>query len=148
VETKLTWGDAKAAAEAYTEKGLSWTLATITSQAENDFIVGLLQSSTEKAWLGGSSMGASTGWSWVTGETWNYQNWQPGEPGYDHGTAPFFLGFSKNTTPSTWMWADLNDKGRYYIVESVPDGATTILLLGVALSGLAAVARQRSTRRG
>jgi len=58
-------------------------LATVTSQAENDFIFNNVLAGlntdcyNEMFWLGGRD---SSGWHWTTGEPWAYTNWAPGEP--------------------------------------------------------------------
>lgn len=70
-------------------------LATLTSEAENEFvttIVAELESLLPEAewpltiWIGGildeldPPANPGSGWSWITGETWDYTNWAPGEP--------------------------------------------------------------------
>jgi hypothetical protein len=73
VDVETTWNTAKAAAEAR-----GGYLAVITSSAENQRIVDNLGSAaTLDHWLGGyNDQGI---WKWVTGETWSYANWWPGE---------------------------------------------------------------------
>ena len=68
-------------------------LATITSVAENNFVFGLVNSpqffmgrglNGSGPALGGfqppGSPEPAGGWSWETGEPWNYTNWLPGQP--------------------------------------------------------------------
>jgi len=59
-------------------------LVTITSAAENSFIVGSFGSSIIGAWLGGYQLPGSLeprgGWTWVNGEGWGYSNWAGGQP--------------------------------------------------------------------
>jgi len=63
-------------------------LATITSQAEQDFVVRFLQQTTgdgSEWWLGGfqdleNETDPAAGWTWVTDEPWVYTNWAPSEP--------------------------------------------------------------------
>ncbi len=63
-------------------------LATITSQAEQDFVWGFLQQTTDGGsewWLGGfqdleNETDPAAGWAWVTDEPWVYTNWAPSEP--------------------------------------------------------------------
>ena len=77
---RLSWDAAKQAAEA---KG--GYLATITSQAENDFIKGLLPTGNWFNWIGGTKLypdGSVGEWRWITGEPWSYTNWSPGNPNY------------------------------------------------------------------
>lgn len=63
-------------------------LATITSQAEQDFVWNFLNQTTDSYcewWLGGFQnveveVDPSEGWEWVTGEDWFYTHWAGGEP--------------------------------------------------------------------
>ena len=73
VSSTKTWPQAKAAAEASTLYGLSGYLATITSQAENDFLENKIGAD---AWIGGSDSSTYTSnshpvtegtWEWVSG---------------------------------------------------------------------------------
>ena len=73
VNAEKTWPEAKAAAEASTLYGLSGYLATITSQAENDFLDSKVGQDT---WIGGSDSSTYTSnshpvtegtWEWVSG---------------------------------------------------------------------------------
>jgi hypothetical protein len=93
VETdpKITWFEAEAAAVAMTFGGNSGHLATITSQAENDIIVNLIEDdgTIPEYWLGGVQLpdGAEPdqGWQWVTGEPFLYTNWAGPEPNNSDG---------------------------------------------------------------
>lgn len=81
----ITWGNAGLAA---TDRG--GYLATITSADENTFVFNLAEEdstvwySRYGPWLGGiQAVGAAEpagGWSWITGESFTYQNWTPGQP--------------------------------------------------------------------
>ena len=77
VNDSMYWSDANAACESQ-----NGHLATITSQEEQDFIVGLIESEGTKYnyWLGGSDADHEGTWSWVTGEDWTYANWRKGQP--------------------------------------------------------------------
>ena len=59
-------------------------LVTLTSQAESNFVRQALSLQTSYFWIGGrQAIGAcepACGWGWVTGEPWDYTNWNPGEP--------------------------------------------------------------------
>ncbi|HEY3267723.1 MAG TPA: DUF642 domain-containing protein [Armatimonadota bacterium] len=77
----LTWEQARATAEALTANGLPGHLATVTSDAERRFILGL--SCPKIVWLGGfqkPGRAPGEGWQWVTGETWTYASWRTQEP--------------------------------------------------------------------
>ncbi len=73
VADQITWTAAKAAAEARTLNGLQGYLATITSQAENDFITTKLQG---YGWIGASDADVEGEWKWVTGPEAGTQFWQ------------------------------------------------------------------------
>ena len=91
------WTSARDAAANATFNGVNGHLATITSQAENDFIAGAL-GAFNRAWIGGSDATAEGDWEWVVGPEagdlfWiggnsgmpppggAYNNWnRPGEP--------------------------------------------------------------------
>ena len=118
----LLWPDAQDAAQAMTWMGLAGHLATITNQAEFDFISTQIPSLQEHGcFLGGyqdpSYCLPDENWFWVTDEPWDYTNWSPGEPN-DHlgyGSEPY-LGFRPDTLPPGLV--DLGDLGPdYYLVE-------------------------------
>jgi hypothetical protein len=76
---------ARDAAADLTYRGCPGHLATITSQAENDFIAENFPEAVDGGyWLGGREAfdfgNPSTGWGWITGELFQYENWGAGEP--------------------------------------------------------------------
>ncbi len=87
VKNGIAWQEAEIIAES--EGG---HLATITSSAEQQFISELIDSPNyfsmetpiEGPWLGGycpsSRKASSEGWRWITGELWNFTNWDSAEP--------------------------------------------------------------------
>lgn len=81
-DTGFTWEQARDHAEY-----LGGNLATITSTAEQQFIISLLQAGTrEHYWLGGYRI-ANTGanqFAWVTGEQMTFTNWAAGQPSRGH----------------------------------------------------------------
>lgn len=85
---QTTWGQANDLATSMTFQGQQGYLATLTSQEENDFVVNTF-SITAEFWLGGFQFDTSnepaSGWGWVTGEAWDYTNWQPGSPNNQGG---------------------------------------------------------------
>lgn len=78
------WDSAKTQAESKTYLGQQGHLASINSRKENDFLCGLLGGSRYAYSIGGerqpTAIGPDEGWQWVTGETWSFTNWGPGQP--------------------------------------------------------------------
>lgn len=67
------WRDAKVACEK-----LGGHLVTITSEEEQNALLGLLANTTRAVfWIGASKQNGT--WSWITGENWSYTNWNIGE---------------------------------------------------------------------
>jgi len=78
VPGSVSWTEAKARAET-----MGGHLVTITSQAENDWIVtafGDQLVGTDALWLGGVRDAEASGWRWITGEPFAYTNWRPEQP--------------------------------------------------------------------
>jgi hypothetical protein len=129
VSATLDWNGAKTAAEGRSKYGATGYLATITSQAENDFVS---QRLTNAGWMGASDSASEAAWKWVTGPengtqfcqgniTCNsvssrYVNWNTGEPndsGSNEDCGQFLAG-------GTGKWNDLPCSGTTlpgYVVE-------------------------------
>lgn len=89
VPAVINWNSAKIAASELSYQGLQGHLATITSVEENQFVLDIIRGKgTGAVWLGGYQPPGSTepagGWTWITGETWEYTNWNIEEPS-NHG---------------------------------------------------------------
>ncbi|MEW5817644.1 MAG: choice-of-anchor D domain-containing protein, partial [Spirochaetota bacterium] len=114
-----SWAKASADAAARVYNGLSGHLATITSQAENDFLFGLVSgifSGFQGAWLGGKS---PEGWlvGPEAGQGFIYTNWggiEPNNAGYAYMNIGTFAGGTYSGI-AAGTWAD--DSG----VQGVPD---------------------------
>ena len=107
----VTWHTAKEYCDT-----LGGYLAAITSQEEQYFAEKLISSGTKKAyWLGGTDEVREGEWKWITEETWNYTNWERGEPNnfYFGGQREHYLGFWRvNSNPSAiYKWNDYTDSG-------------------------------------
>jgi hypothetical protein len=116
-------------------------LATTTSQAENDFIFNLVDSSVywyerpgtsrlAGPWLGGTqdlgSPEPDSGWHWVTDETMDFVNWSPGQPD-DQGGNENSLHFGEAMLGRMPTWDDLNrldDSIRGFVRELSADSTT------------------------
>jgi hypothetical protein len=119
-------------------------LATITSQTENDFVFGLVDSDlywyerpgTERLagpWLGGTqdfgSQEPDSGWHWVTDETMDFRNWSPGEPDNEGGEDALHFGESTDVRVPTWDDAGSLDGSIRGFVRELSADSTTIGLL-------------------
>ena len=82
-----------------TARGCGWHLATITSEAEDDFVFDLIANNDDVfvdpehgPWLGGFQRNADDEpggqWRWVTKEQFEFTNWGGGEPNNTFG-GPF-----------------------------------------------------------
>jgi hypothetical protein len=99
VPTGINWVEAHLQV---TARGCGWHLATITSQAEDEFVFGLISNNEDffvieadpihGPWLGGFQRNAndepSDQWRWVTTEEFEFTNWGDGEPNNTFG-GPF-----------------------------------------------------------
>jgi hypothetical protein len=76
IDTETDWDAAQAACEVS-----GGYLATLTSQAENDFVYNSLGVDNWDFWLGATDGGVDV-WAWVTDpeEPWSYTNWGTGQP--------------------------------------------------------------------
>gem|GEM_PF-2185422 len=78
-----SWEDTKAFCEAQ-----GGHLVTITSAGEQNAVLELMQNCTNGVYnIGATDYNQSGNWSWVTGETFSYNNWDPDypEPSRDNG---------------------------------------------------------------
>ena len=118
-DESMTWTEAKA----YCEE-LGGHLATVTSQEENDFIAGLIADGTKNLyWLGGyKESGQEDVWRWVTGEAWNYANWDVGEPNDLGGGESYVemirIADSSARTPEKWNDIKNNSSNGFYAVKN------------------------------
>ena len=151
----------------YTEAGISWTeartfalglgagwdLVSITSAAEQAFVETLFNSvqvvDRDHFWIGLTDVTTEGTYVWSNGDAFSYSNWHSAEPSNNPGEedyvaldyrAPGGLG-------GGWKWNDIpNDSypnlQKGFVVQRVPDGGITLILLGLGLAGLAFVRRR------
>lgn len=119
-QNQVLFDTIRAAAEQRTYSGMKGHLATLTSQAELDFVAGKFD-------LIGCTIGAyqdttasdfsepNGGWRWITGETWQFTAWNSGEPNNVGGGENFLNFYSAN------RWNDVyNTSWNAYLVEYEP----------------------------
>ncbi|MCA9102533.1 MAG: PEP-CTERM sorting domain-containing protein [Planctomycetales bacterium] len=157
-EYNLTWFEARNAAI-----GKGGYLASIGSEAENEFVFSLIDDdefwvfgqggyvpAAWGPWLGGYQPTGSAepdgGWTWVSGDPWDYTNWDRGQPDNNTG-AEHYLQFHSidGVRASTWndwrvMHVDLGPHA--YVVEYVPE-PTSLALAALGLMGVACCWRRR-----
>ena len=123
----ISWTAAKTAAEQLTFFGKQGYLATVTSAAENQFIVSKIQG---QGWMGAADSQTEDNWKWMTGpeagtQFWQgrsngsvvgglYNNWYSGEPN-DYGSGEDYAHFLLD---GKWNDYPLSSNGiQGYIVE-------------------------------
>jgi hypothetical protein len=105
----LTWTQAKARCEE-----LGGHLVTITSEAEQKFVEGLLESGSKKQyWIGATTEDGSP--VWITGEKFAYSNWDSSEPNSharSDGEKEHYVHIYNTANPAVWgskrfAWNDM-----------------------------------------
>ncbi len=129
--------DAFAAAQTRTYLGATGYLATVTTFTEHAF-VNSQWAGSYSVWLGGAYQSGQ--WTWITGEAWSYQNWEPGQPD-NQGSAngDFLLYYHAASNKSYWHDAYPNFTSvTGYVVEynvlTTPEPAY-LFLLGLGMIG-------------
>jgi hypothetical protein len=123
-ETNPTWFDARDAAASRTHLGLTGHLATLTTAAEQDFLIDAfgagegVDSGMNQMWVGGfqtagqdptpgESPEAYTGWQWITGEAWISEG--PAAPNFSFNNNYFDTGLTEEHLITWWNDGGLND---------------------------------------
>jgi len=152
-EESISWSEASAAASASTFMGVNGHLATVTSAAENDFLVDLgpVFSTAQGAWLGGAVDASQIG-RWAVGpeagQLFTFSNFASGEP--NEGPSNVFAYLS---AALAGQWADAaggvgGEIAGYFVeyqVGTVPlPAALPLMLTGLAGFGFLGWRRKRA----
>jgi hypothetical protein len=140
--SELYWIEAYDTAASYVIEDNTGYLATVTSAAENSFIVdsviaGIINPSVLDAfWLGAFDADYDD-WVWITGEPWLFTNWTDGEPvpshlGIEDAVLMWGAQAGSHGNPGTWNPASMdhtvNPLHRFWaVVEFVGEVNTTDL---------------------
>jgi hypothetical protein len=140
----IDWSDARDTAQVP-----GGYLATLTSQAENDFVFGLVDSGVYRSnqwsgpWLGGyqpaGSIEPDSGWRWLSPEPFGYRNWALGEPDNGGGGEDALCFGGQDTirrllSHGAWFLPTWDDRSaadssmRGYVLELSADTTTVGLL--------------------
>jgi tetratricopeptide (TPR) repeat protein len=98
-------------------------LVTIQDAAENEF-VRQLAVFLDQSWLGATDEEEEGAWVWVTGEPWQYTNWNPGEPNDSNGGEDYLI-FDHGLGWSALDATEQDTSGKtprfYYVCEWDPE---------------------------
>jgi probable HAF family extracellular repeat protein len=127
----INWPAARDAAAALSYAGYPGHLATITSAAENQFLINNLPIAQDDHWRVGGYQDHNVpdysepagGWRWVTGQPWSFTNWRSGEPNNANGGEDFLEMHADGT------WNDCSDTwlGGGYLVEYEPSSSNLLV---------------------
>ncbi len=111
----VTWSEAKKQCE-----DLGGHLVTINSAAENEFLVELSKESIKRnLWIGAKTDG--TQYSWITGESFSYTNWEDNEPNNVDDYQYTAMMYTHRGRYTEGKWNDENENGRnwsgYYLSD-------------------------------
>ena len=104
-DVSVSWSEAKEYCES-----LGGYLATLTSAEEEAAVVNMVSKQSKKSgyYLGATDAEKEGNWKWITGEEWNYSNWDTNQPSND-GNAENYLAIWNCKNNPSW-----NDKAEGY----------------------------------
>ncbi len=101
------------------------TLATITSEEEQQVVFGLADDNLDFGclWLGATDEKSEGNWEWVTGEPFDYTNWNEGEPS-NSGEAEHYMHLYIKDGDRTGKWNDTTENQPFYFILETVDTYT------------------------
>ena len=151
----LQWSEAKDVAENSTFNGMNGHLVTITSADEDAFVLQLDLPETYY-YTGALQLPGTTdpaaNWTWITGESWGYENWVEQEPNDAFGAEDNMV-----VMKALGGWGDIHgDDLSYtwtsnpfiieYEIAPVPEPGT-LFLIGTGLVGLGTMRKRYKMKR-
>jgi hypothetical protein len=145
----ITWTEARDEAAAHTFMGVAGHLATVTSEAERTYLFNqfsVVRPSSSQLWIGGvqapDAAAPTAGWSWVTGEPWDYTAWVAGEPNDWFGNEQYLSMLTYLQAGSVaGAWNDNSDRGipsaylvEYPVMPEPGSAAAMVFAAGVMLT--------------
>ena len=129
----IDWHDARDAAELRNNFGMQGYLATVMSQAENEFLAQRLQGA---GWIGASDEAEESIWRWVTGpegledggQGLHFYTQTRSQTGNNYGGNKGGGGFAIDSLYNNWAnnepnnWNDNEDKAHFCFGGTCPDG--------------------------
>jgi len=97
--------------------GVNGHLVTITSGAENSFVLDHLKGSDYSPWIGLFNPGRAGNFRWVNSEALDYTNWQAGEPNNAGGNAGNVTEPYVQFYNTTGTWNDATNGSRPFVTE-------------------------------
>jgi len=135
LEEGIQWPAADTAAVLRKYGNRTGHLATITSPGEQAFI-NTHFGDVVGTWLGGFwDASAGSTWRWITGETWSFEAFHPGQPNNLNGNRAYLM---LNPTGLVWYDSWEGDTAQGYLIEYPPDTSNPVAgpdFLNVASSG-------------
>ncbi|MEE3001428.1 MAG: lectin-like protein [Planctomycetota bacterium] len=133
-DLELEYYDARQAAEQLgIDLGAQSYLASVTSQAETDWIQ---SHSLNTMWIGLNDLDLDGNWSWDSGEVFDWTDWAPGEPNgnwEDENVAVMNWGVDVDGS-TVYGWNDWKDQNRFAqaLIEVVVPAPGVLAVLGLA----------------
>ncbi len=118
-QNSVSWEEAKMICE---EKG--GHLVTINSEEENDLVLSMIEDNVSFTWIGASYDTKTSTWNWVTDETFEYTNWNTGEPSVSDTNDEYYAhmySIDIGTSETKGKWNDISGSSSLATYYGVPN---------------------------